>query len=160
VLCGPSKHATLCTIPCTIFGKPLVVISHRSNKRVVKKYVTIQLCAVSQCPTVPLLHTSCNTQETTLSCVPLSHCYIHHVKHMPLSCSVSHCPTATSIMQNTCHYLVLCPTVPLQHPLCNTHATTLSCVPRSHCLLHHVTNMTLLCLVSHCPTATSIMQHT
>jgi hypothetical protein len=143
VLCGPSKHATLCTIPCTIFGKPLVVISHRSNKRVVKKYVTLQFSAVSQCPTVPLLHTSCNTQETTLSCVPLSHCYIHHVKHKPLSCSVSHCPT-----------------VPLQHPLCNTHATTLSCVPWSHCLLHHVTNMTLLCLVSHCPTATSIMQHT
>jgi hypothetical protein len=134
-----------------------VVISHRSNARFAKKYAMIQFRAVSQCPTVPLLHTSCNTQETTLSCVPLSHCYIHHVTLMTLPCLVSHCPTATSIISNTCYYLVLCTTVPLLHLSCNTHATILLCVPLSHCYNHHGTHMTLLCSVSHCPTATSIM---
>jgi hypothetical protein len=155
----------------------------------------IQLSAVYHCPTVLLLHTSCNTHATTLTgvplppqqrricgkicydtvhcptvllprtscnthaltCVPLSHCYIRHVTHMPLPCPVSHCPTSTSIMKHTCHYLALSPTVPLLHPSCNTHATTLSCVPLSHFYIHHVTHMPLPFPVSHCPTSMSIM---
>jgi hypothetical protein len=86
-----------------------------ATKDLKKKDVIIHFSVNYHCPTIQLLSLSCNTHATTLSCVPLSHYYIHQVTNMPLPCPVSHCPT-----------------IPLLHPSCNTHATTLSCVPLSH----------------------------
>jgi hypothetical protein len=146
-------HISCITHATTLTGVPLPP----QQRRICEKYVMIQFSVVSHCPTVLLPCMSCNTHVTTLTCVPLSHCYIHHLTHMPLPCPVSHCPTSMSIMKHLCHYLALSPTVPLLHPSCNTNDTTLSCVPLSHCYIHHVIHMPLPGPESHCPTFTSIM---
>jgi hypothetical protein len=122
-----NTHATtLSCVPLSHYPTPTSIMEHTCHYRVL-------------CPTVPLLRPSLNTHATILLCVPLSHCYIHHGTHMPLPCSVSHCPTATSIMSHTCHYLALCPTNPLLH---------LS-----------LYNLSLPCLGSDCCAATTSRSH-
>jgi hypothetical protein len=130
------------------------------------KYMLLSF-SVSHCPTITM---QCQIHVTLFYCVPLSHC-----PTVSLACQIhvtlfycvplSHCLTA---MANTCHSLLLCPTVPpsqynakymllsctVSHcpnvsQACQIHVTLFYCVPLSHCL----TAMTNTCYsLLLCPT--------
>jgi hypothetical protein len=122
--CVPLSHCiTAMTNTChSLLLCPTVPSSHHDNK-----YMSLSF-NVSHCPTIslpykymslsftvshyPTISLPCQIHVTLFYCVPLSHCI--------------------TAMTNTCHSLLLCPTVPSSH--------------------HDNKYMPLTCIVSICPT--------